>query len=216
MHSAEGKHSQAESLRIGSNVLARDGECGELVRVVINPVAQALTHLVVVPEHEHGLGRLVPVQLVESVAGDQITLQCTVAQFHALDDASDVEFSSVDTDRAEAAQGMWIAPYYALAKPQGGTYRKAHLVDRVPLGDVEVRHGDAVHASDGWIGSVQGLVIDPTDQHVTHVLLQEGHFWGRKQVAIPIGAASRVGEEIQVGMTRQEVEDLPPVELDRT
>ena len=75
----------------------------------------------------------------------------------------------------------------------GGGHYEAMLVDRVPLGEVEVHRGDPVHAADGWIGSVQGLAIDPEDHQVTHVLLQEGDPWGRKQVAIPIGATSRVG-----------------------
>ena len=56
-------------------------------------------------------------------------------------------------------------------------------------------------------------MIDPKDHHVTHVLLQEGHLWGRKQVAIPIGAASRVGEEIRLELTKQQVQELPPVQL---
>ena len=57
--------------------------------------------------------------------------------------------------------------------------------DRVPEGEVEVRRGEHVHATDGAIGRVQGFVIDPTDHHLTHVLLDEGHQWGKKRVAIP-------------------------------
>ena len=41
------------------------------------------------------------------------------------------------------------------------------------------------------IGKVEGLVIEPTHGHVTHVLLQEGHLWGRKEVAIPIGSVDQ-------------------------
>lgn len=85
--------------------------------------------------------------------------------------------------------------------------------DRVPLGELQVRRRDQVHASDGWIASVQGLVIDPKDHNVTHVLLREGHLWGRKQVAIPIGATSRVDNGIRVELTKHEVQDLPPVNL---
>jgi hypothetical protein len=39
--------------------------------------------------------------------------------------------------------------------------------DAVPLDEVEVRRGEAVHATDGHIGKVQGLVIDPDSYHVT-------------------------------------------------
>lgn len=37
---------------------------------------------------------------------------------------------------------------------------------KLPLGDVDVRRGDYVAASDGPIGQVKGLVIDPSD-HTT-------------------------------------------------
>jgi sporulation protein YlmC with PRC-barrel domain len=47
--------------------------------------------------------------------------------------------------------------------------------DAVPLDEVEVRRGEHVYATNGHLGKVQGLVIDPDSHHVTHVLLQEGH-----------------------------------------
>ena len=77
-----------------------------------------------------------------------------------------------------------------------------------------MRCGEQVHATDGDIGRVQGLVIDPRDHHVTHVLLQEGHLWGRKDVAIPIGAVTGVDDGIQLSITKDEVQDLPPVDID--
>ena len=49
--------------------------------------------------------------------------------------------------------------------------------------------------------------------HVTDVLLAEGHLWGRKQVAIPIGAMTRQDQEIRVDLTKQQIEALPPVHL---
>jgi sporulation protein YlmC with PRC-barrel domain len=86
----------------------------------------------------------------------------------------------------------------------------AKFGDVLPAGEVAVRKGDAVHAKDGYIGEVEGVVIDPASDLVTHVLLQEGHLWGRKEVAIPIGAANRVGNEIRVDLTKNEIEALPP------
>ncbi len=86
--------------------------------------------------------------------------------------------------------------------------------DTVPLGEVAVRRGEHVHATDGDIGQVQGLVIDPRNHHVTHVLLQEGHLWGRKEVAIPISAVAGVDDGIRLNITKHEVQDLPPVDID--
>jgi sporulation protein YlmC with PRC-barrel domain len=87
--------------------------------------------------------------------------------------------------------------------------------DTIPVGEVEVRRGDRVHATDGDIGRVQGLVIEPRSHHVTHVLLQEGHLWGRKEVSIPISAVTRVDDGIWLSMTKQDVAGLPPVDIDR-
>jgi hypothetical protein len=46
------------------------------------------------------------------------------------------------------------------------------------------------------------------------VLLQEGHLWGRKQVAIPISAVASISNGIQLTITRQQVHDPPPVNID--
>ena len=86
-------------------------------------------------------------------------------------------------------------------------------LDAVPAGEVGIRGGEPVEATDGSIGKVQGLVVDPGSRRVTHVLLQEGHLWGRKEVAIPIGSVKSIDDGIRLGISKQEVQDLPPVEL---
>jgi sporulation protein YlmC with PRC-barrel domain len=91
--------------------------------------------------------------------------------------------------------------------------RQTVTYDALPLGEVAVRRGERVHASDGDIGRVQGLVIDPLSHQVTHVLLQEGHLWGRKEVAIPISAVTGIDDGIRLDITKQEVQDLPPVDV---
>ena len=48
---------------------------------------------------------------------------------------------------------------------------------------------------------------------MTHLLLKEGHLWGRKEVAIPIGAVARIDDGIRLTITKREVEDLPPVDI---
>ena len=71
--------------------------------------------------------------------------------------------------------------------------------------------GIGVH---GNIGQVEGLVIDPDSRQVTHLLLREGHLWGHKEVAIPIEAVTRVEVGIRLNLSKQQVEDLPPVTIE--
>jgi len=72
-----------------------------------------------------------------------------------------------------------------------------------------VQRGESVHALDGEIGKVQGFLVDPDDNRVTHILLQEGHLWGRKEVSIPISAVTGVDAGIRLNITKKQVEDLP-------
>jgi sporulation protein YlmC with PRC-barrel domain len=115
---------------------------------------------------------------------------------------------------------MLSYPYFALggAGMGMGTMNSGPLPivsDRVPTGEVEVRRGEHVHASDGTIGKVQGLVIDASVNHVTHVLLDEGHLWGKKRVAIPISAVTSVDHGVQLSLSKDEVRDLPSVDVDQ-
>ncbi len=198
---------------IGAHASCTDGVCGEVIYVVVDPVARAVTHIVVEPKHRQGLGRLVPLALVDATT-DTVVLRCSQAEFEKLDFAQETKFLPVGSeDYAGYGLGQMLSwPYYGLAGPIGNVSHPI-INDKVPLGEVAVHRGDQVHATDGAIGQVQGLIIDPGDHHVTHVLLQEGHLWGRKEVAIPINTVTRVDDGIQLSITKQEVEDLPPVDI---
>jgi sporulation protein YlmC with PRC-barrel domain len=205
---------------IGAGARCTDGVCGEVTRVVVDPVARAVTHLVIDPKHRPGLGRLVPLRLVDATAGE-IRLRCTLAEFEKLDPAEETQFMPGRGGYPGYNPGEVLnLPYYGSGPGmRGGSLgvrKVARTVtqDSVPLGEVEVRRGEHVHATDGDIGLVQGLVIDPPSHHVTHVLLQEGHLWGRKEVAIPISAVTRVDDGIWLNITKQQVKDLPPVDID--
>jgi sporulation protein YlmC with PRC-barrel domain len=221
---------------MGSDVQCTDGACGKLRRVVVDPVARALTHLVVEPGHRDRGGHLVPIALV-SLVGPQIGLSCSLAEFEKLEDAE-------ETQLLPGARGTWDYrrqdmlswPYYGLGAgtlgvgiggiQTGGmgagtgigmgrdTQPRTDTHDRVPAGEVEIRRGQHVHATDGAIGRVQGLVIDPADHRVTHLLLDEGHLWGHKQVAIPIDAVTAVDDGVRLDLAKDQVRDLPAVELD--
>ena len=81
--------SETTEFTIGSEVTCSDGVCGDLRRVVVDPVARALTHLVVEPRHQPGTGHLVPI--VDSAASE-LRLACTRSEFEALEDAEETHF----------------------------------------------------------------------------------------------------------------------------
>ena len=60
---------QKMPFRIGADASCSDGACGHVSRIIVNPVALEVTHLVVDPKHRNGPGRLVPVDLVDATTG---------------------------------------------------------------------------------------------------------------------------------------------------
>jgi sporulation protein YlmC with PRC-barrel domain len=186
---------------MGATASCVDGPGGKVSRVIIDPATETVTHLVIQPKHRLGVGRLVPLDLVDATAGD-IRLRCTVEEFGQLEPAQEAEL--VD----DVTGGLGVG---GLAAPVGVTSAMPVILeDVVPLGEAEVDHGEPVHALDGEIGRVQGFLVDPDDHRVTHVLLEEGHLWGRKKISIPVSAVTGVENGIWLSLTKKQVEDLPP------
>ena len=182
---------------IGAAVACSDGPCGAVSRVVVDPVAQEVTHLVVEPEHRSGLGRLVPLDLVET-GGGEVRLRCTLEEFEELPHAEETDFlpgGSGYQDYAEHEAYYW--PYYGLEGGLGADPALANASgiltrDTLPPGEVGVRRGEECARDRRGDRKGRRARRRARDGHVTHVLLEEGHLWGRKQVAIPISAVARM------------------------
>jgi sporulation protein YlmC with PRC-barrel domain len=173
---------------------------------------QTVTHVIVEPDQREGLGRLVPVDSVEVAGVEKVVLGCTKADFGKLERAEETHFlPGSEGYPGISPEQMLLWPYF------GGNTTVPVTVDTLPVGEVAVRRGEQVHATDGVIGRVKGLVVDRRNHHVTHVLLQEGHLFGRKEVAIPIASVTTVDDDgIRLSQSKQEVAELPAVELDPT
>jgi sporulation protein YlmC with PRC-barrel domain len=203
---------------IGADASCSDGPCGKLTRLIVDPGTQAVTHLVIEPSHRGDRSRLVPLDLVDETAGE-IRLRCTRAEFAKLDLAEErdllpsepgnPQLDNLDRGPLGGFGGLVMVSLRVSDGPRVATE------DTVPLGEVDVRRGEPVYATDGEIGKIKGLAIDPASRHVTHVLLEEGHLWGHKEVAIPISSVTRVDDIIRLTIDKHQVQGLAPVDLDQ-
>jgi sporulation protein YlmC with PRC-barrel domain len=204
------------TLVIGNDAVCGDGYRGEVQAVVIDPDARTVTHIVVEPDGRRGLARLVPLDLVDAASG-QIRLRCTKTEFMSLDAAEET--------LAEFAVGQTV-PVQLLApgwRGAGGPSTdgasilripEKETIDVIPPQEVEEHGGDHVHATDGDTGQVRAFRIDPDNGQLTHVLVREGHAWGRRDVAIPFDKVTGLDGGIRLSITREQVRDLPPVDID--
>ncbi len=75
----------------------------------------------------------------------------------------------------------------------------------MPTGEIELRHASSVYSADGHpLGSVDGVVVDDGDR-LTHLLLERGHLWWKRKVALPTEAISKFESDmLTLSLTKRE------------
>lgn len=212
--------SDVRQFAIGSQAVCQDGPCGRLRRVIVDPAMKTVTHLVVEPKRYPGFGRLVPVELVEA-DDHRIRLGCTRAELDKFAAAEETEYLPAGTAGSCTQDEVLTWPYYSVGGAVAGSegdfgaeLAYTAIRDVVPSGEVEVRGGDCVHATDGNIGRVQGFVVNPDNHRVTHILLAQGHLWSRKEVAIAVADVRSINAGIQLRLSKRQVTQLPRLAFD--
>ena len=214
-------------LELGTPVRCTDDTFGELADVVIDPISERLTHLVVRPrDQESQPARLVPIELAEaSEEKSEISLHGTVEEVNRLEPVHEFAYLRLgeapveDPDWDVGVEDVLAMPYYE-ADPLGPNPNYEPNVgmtyDRVPKGEVEIRRSSAVTSADGHdLGQVDGFLVDGEGQ-ITHFILERGHLWGRREITIPIGAVAKVETDaVTLSLSKDEVGALPSVRVHR-
>jgi sporulation protein YlmC with PRC-barrel domain len=220
-------------LDLGSTVNCSDGVFGELADLVIDPIRRQVTHLVVQPHHRHDQARLVAIDRVSGQPGshDEILLDYTIAEIENLDPVQKSAYLRIGESPVEdpnwevGIQSSLALPYFESLTPGGfGTgvpplaydNHVPEVYDRVPKDKIEIRRSSPVFSSDEHhLGHVDGFVVDDQDG-ITHLVLEHGHLWGKREVTIPIGAAAKIeNDEVTLSLSKDEVEKLESVPLRR-
>lgn len=206
-------------LELGNPVRCNDGPLGDLIDVVIDPTTKRVTHIVVAE-------KLVPIDLVDGEADEKtILLRCSLKDAEKLETVKEVAYIRTgdlpveDPDWDVGVEDVLATPYYE-GTAFGGYVDDfgpdAVVYDRVPKGEIEIRRASPVFSADGHhLGHVDGFIVD-ADGSVTHVVLERGHLWGRREVTIPIGSVGKAStDEVTLGLSKDDVGDLPAAHVHR-
>lgn len=90
------------------------------------------------------------------------------------------------------------------------------VYDRIPKDSSEIRRESVVSSADGHgLGRIDGFVVDAAGA-VTHLVLERGHLWGKRDVSIPIGAVKTITtDEVQLSISKDDVGELPLLSINR-
>ena len=88
--------------------------------------------------------------------------------------------------------------------------------EHIPEGEKEIHRGMYVQATDGKIGQVDELMVEPESWRITHVVLRHGHLWGKKEVTLPLSDIDHVTEdEVYLKIDKATVESRPSIPVKR-
>lgn len=198
-------------ISIDAKVTCSDGPFGRSTIVILKPTTQEITHLVVSNELFPETAYLVSIDHVSESTPDLIHLACTIKELSEMPVFDQMEFvPSSLAGFSGTPYMMW--PFYAPAAAYITVER-----DHIPADELAIRRGAGVEAVDGHVGRVDEFLVDPTNDHITHLILREGHLWGKKDVTIPLSQIDRFEDNtVYLKLNKHEIEELPSIPVRRS
>jgi hypothetical protein len=202
-----------------AQVECTDGVCGRCVVVLVNPVVDQVTHLVVREDASPHTEYIVPVDVVAATTADMIGLRCNKAELEHMDPFVQTEFVEETKTQMDPGYGGGYGTgglfYWPYVSPER-TVRVPEAVQQIPPGELAVRRGTRVEATDGYVGKVDEFLVNPENGHITHLVMRAGHLWGQMDVMIPLAAMGDTREGTMfLKLDKHEIESLPTVPVHR-
>lgn len=196
-----------------------DGVYGESAYVLINPVTEQVTHLVVRANSAPKTEYIVPVNLFSPTIAGAIQLHCTKAELEEMEPFIKTSYIAEKVpDYAESKnRGNFVDwyYYYPYVSPEKTIYETVKE-PQIPTGEIALSRGTNVEAADGPIGKVDELVFNAEKGQITHLVMREGHLWGQKDVIIPLSAVDTAHDNtVFLKLNKHQIEALPTFPLHR-
>ena len=201
-----------------AQVECTDGVCGRSMFVLIDPVIERLTHLIVGNELSNLTGYMVPIDIVSVTIAGTIQLRCSKAELEKMDPFIPTRFIQQEVSNSIWNRGYgWKKSYYwpyVISAKRSGDHSVHDL--SIPVKEMAVGRGTRIEASDGYVGNVDEFVVNPENGNITHMVMREGHLWGKKDVIIPISALGKTSEgSMFLSLDKHQIESLPNFPVDR-
>jgi sporulation protein YlmC with PRC-barrel domain len=192
---------------INVQVECTDGVCGRSVFVLIDPVADKVEYIV-------------PVDIVSATIADTIRLRCSKVELEKMDPFIRTKFieEKVPNNNFVYGSGKYgMGSYILLPYVTSETTVQVPVEhQQIPPGELAVHRGTRVEATDGYVGKVDEFVVNPENSHITHLVMREGHLWGKKDVIIPLSAMGETREDtVFLKLDKHQIESLPIFPLHR-
>ncbi len=202
------------SFDIGARTYCQDGRCGKLVRLVVNPVTEDVTDLIIEQGFLQKHDRVVPISVVKSTTDTEIHLAVKSHSLGDFPEFREVEFRvpslGWDSSRHKPESvRVWMSPYgVGVSGRNVVPTTRQHINKGVAFGSKVIGRGSKVHYVRGGAGKVDHVLVDCEEGHITHLvvkrnLLAEYH-------VVPVDMIGSVEDNgVWLSVSRDQVLSLP-------
>jgi sporulation protein YlmC with PRC-barrel domain len=184
--------------------------CGHISTVILNPVSDTVTHIVVKMNKTPYEAYVVPVGEIAESSANCIRLLCSLEELENMQHFTEMEYLRVPILHY-SSDSYRVLPFVT---PETTVVTKEY--EQIPPGELAIRRGTKVNALDGHVGRVDEFLVDPSSGHITHLILREGHLWQQRDVVIPLSLIDRIEEgAIYLKATKRALGRLPEIPVHR-
>jgi uncharacterized protein YrrD len=199
-------------LPVDAKVYSMGKRCGESMSLIVNPVTDEVTDVAVRLDGGAERQVLVPVRHISRSSEDGIWLNLNCDEIESLPDFLRTDFIEVTSPREFVGGPFLMWPYVT---PESNEIPVQ--IEMIPAGELAIHTGAKVISLDGKVGKVDEFLVDPHSDRISHLVMREGHLWGKKDVLIPVACIDKMDEEsVKVNLDKQQIEALPEIPLHRS
>lgn len=215
-------------LKEGTNVFTTGGEeVGKINRVILDPVTNEVTHVVVQKGWLFTEDKVVPIEMIGSATEDKVLLKEDAGEFDNLPAFEVTHYIGLGEEDYRpggqlpysryATAYYWYPPSGYLGYPGYGPgfYGGRPLVTtrNIPEDTIPIREGTNVMSSDDeHVGDVERIFVDPDSNQATHFVISQGIFFKDRKL-IPVHWVTSVEEDnVHLSVKSRLLERLPSYE----
>ena len=211
----EGGEPMENRIRWGAKAISSDGnDLGKVIRVVIHPKSNEVTHVVIEKGIFNRVAKLVPITTVFFAAPDEVRLKIESKDVETLQDYEETFFvtgEEIENLESGVTPVYWLRPV--------GDYAELYPLPplntsiNVPKDSKSLEPGcDIVTAEEKTVGRVRSFILNDEGK-ITHLIGECGGFGSKSKKLIPIDWVEEIDEcKVRVSASSVMVEKLPEMD----
>ncbi|MDF1515082.1 MAG: BON domain-containing protein [Anaerolineae bacterium] len=198
---------------IGAEVTCQDGRCGRLHKVVVDPSSKRVTDLIVERGYLLTTDRVLPVDVVQNSAGDEITLSMTSDDLTEYPEYREIEFEQPDSVvklgvYKREDMRCWQQNYQVVCHEPVVPFIRRTIDKGIEPYQSVIERGTKVMNVVRTLGYVDHVLVDPKTDEITHVVMRRGLL--PYYPIIPISDINSVSDSgIWTDLSEVDVQTLP-------